>query len=69
MSDDDDDFGMHMASDVLGLASTHKNRSVDVVLVLRIRPGQKPAYETRVVKKRRSRRRKEVDGRQAELFA
>lgn len=44
------------------------NRACDLVVTIRIQPGDVPSYEARIIKKRRPRRRKEADARQVELF-
>ena len=59
---------LHLASDVGGAINALPSGAYDVIVTLRVRPGQEPVYELKTVKKRRPRRRKELDGRQAEMF-
>ena len=59
---------LHLASDVGGAVNALPSGAYDVIVTLRIRPGQEPAYEMKTVKKRRPRRGKEKDGQQAEMF-
>ena len=59
---------LHLASDVRGAVEAVAGSSYDIIVTLRVRPGLEPVYEMRKVKKRRPRRKKEVDGRQAEMF-
>lgn len=64
-----DDLGMYIASDVRNAIQAHNDGAYDLVVTVKIRPGSEPSYETKLVKKRRPRRRKEKDDRQVEMFA
>lgn len=52
------------------LLSMPKDRAWDMVVTIEVRPGQDPAYHAKLIRKRKSRRRKEApDPRQLDMLA
>lgn len=61
-------MSLHIAADLRGEAEKRHGGNYDIVVTVRLR-GDGPAESImKVIKKRRPRRRKEVDARQAEMF-
>ena len=48
-------------------ASRVGGRSYDLIITVSVRPGEEPGYDTRLIRKRK-RRKKEIDSRQMDLL-